>query len=128
MLGEICVREGGRGCCSYVCKVLCGAGPSRGRAGLSLWWAGQAPQAGEDSGAKAMITAPCGEPLCFSCSLWDTWIPCIRSPCTEGTHRHPDALGSALQASTGWSPGGLGTTAHAGAPVTWYVTRVLPVI
>lgn len=40
---KFCVMEGRQGCCCYVRKVPCGAGPSRGQADLSLWWTGQAP-------------------------------------------------------------------------------------
>ena len=38
----------------------------------------------------------------------------------------PAALGSVLQTPTGWSPGGLGTTANAGALVTRYVREFCP--
>lgn len=46
---KFCVREGGQGCCSYACKVLCRAGPSRGQAGLSLWWP---PKLGRTAGPR----------------------------------------------------------------------------
>ena len=102
--------------------LLCVQGALQGRTfpGAGRPFPLVASQAGEDSGAKAMITAPCREPLRFPCSLWDTWILCVQSPCTEGTHQHP--IGPGLSAAdihrlVSWWPGDHSTYRSSSHPV-----------
>ena len=112
-----------------------------GRQAFPFGGPAQPPQAGEDSGAKAMITAPCREPLCFPCSLWDTWMPCVRSPCARGTHRHPGCpgLGPAdTHRLVSWWPGDhskcrsssqlvrAGSPAHALESLTHFIVTMNP--